>query len=166
MTSPADPASSSAPGPGAAVLRRAEGRDAAAVADVWIASFSEALPTVTRAHDDEDVRGWVATHLVPATECWVAEVDGEVVAMMALSPGWIDQLYVVPGVQGRGIGSDLVRLALQRAADEGWEPVQLWTFQVNARARAFYARHGFREVELTDGATNEEHEPDVRLLRP
>ena len=149
-----------------AVLRRAEAGDAGAVADVWIASFSEALPTVARAHDDEDVRGWVARHLVPATECWVAEVDGEVVAMMALSPGWIDQLYVVPAAQSRGIGAYLVRLALQRAADEGWESVQLWTFQVNTRARAFYARHGFREVELTDGATNEEHEPDVRLLHP
>ena len=58
------------------------------------------------------------------------------------------------------------RVALQRQSDEGWDSLQLWTFQVNDRARAFYARHGFREVELTDGATNEEHEPDVRLLRP
>ena len=139
---------------------------AGAVADVWIASFSAALPTVRRAHDDADVRGWVASHLVPATECWVATLEGEVVAMMALSPGWIDQLYVVPGAQGRGIGSALVRVALQRQSDEGWDSLQLWTFQVNDRARAFYARHGFREVELTDGATNEEHEPDVRLLRP
>ncbi len=153
-------------GPGAAVLRRAEERDAGAVADVWLASFSEALPTVTRAHDDEDVRGWVERHLVPATECWVAEVDGEVVAMMALSPGWIDQLYVVPGGQGRGIGSALVRRALERQAEEGGDPLQLWTFQVNTGARRFYARHGFHEVELTDGATNEEHEPDVRLLHP
>ena len=60
--------------------------------------------------------------------------------MMALSPGWIDQLYVVPARQGRGIGSALVRRALERQAEEGWEPLQLWTFQVNTRARAFYAR--------------------------
>ena len=148
------------------VLRRAEAADAGAVADVWLASFSDALPTVQRAHDDAEVRGWIASHLVPSTECWVATVDGEVVAMMALSPGWIDQLYVVPRSQGRAIGSALVRRALERQAEEGWEPLQLWTFQVNAGARGFYARHGFHEVELTDGATNEEHEPDVRLHHP
>ena len=28
--------------------------------------------------------------------------------------------------------------------------------------RAFYAREGFVEVDWTDGAGNEEHEPDVR----
>lgn len=152
------------------VLRRAEPADAAAVADVWIASFTDALPTVRRAHDDDDVRGWVRSHLVPETECWVAvgegEGGGEVLAMMALSPGWIDQLYVEPAAQGRGLGGTLVRLARRRRDEAGWVSLQLWTFQVNARARAFYARHGFREVELTDGATNEEHEPDVRLVWP
>jgi len=147
-------------------FRRAVDVDAAAVAEVWIASFTEALPTVRRAHDDEDVRGWVRTHLVPETECWVATDEGDVVAMMALSPGWIDQLYVVPGQQGRGIGSALVGLAQRRCTEEGWESVQLWTFQVNDAARAFYARHGFREAELTDGAGNEEREPDVRLVWP
>jgi len=153
-------------GAGEVVLRRATQADAGAVADVWLASFHDALPTVQRAHDDDEVRGWIATHLVPSTECWVATVDDEVVAMMALSPGWIDQLYVVPARQGRGIGSALVLRALERQAEEGWEPLQLWTFQVNAGARGFYARHGFHEVELTDGATNEEHEPDVRLHHP
>ncbi|HET7901440.1 MAG TPA: GNAT family N-acetyltransferase [Candidatus Nanopelagicales bacterium] len=147
-------------------IRRASDADAAAVADVWIASFTDALPTVHRAHDDEDVRGWVRTHLVPRTECWVAVDGDEVVAMMALSPGWIDQLYVAPGRQGSGTGSALVRRAQQRRDEEGWESLQLWTFQVNAAARGFYARRGFREVELTDGSTNEEREPDVRLVWP
>ena len=66
---------------------------------------------------------------------------------------------MLPAYQGRGVGSALVRLA-----QESPDALELWTFQGNVPARAFYARHGFREVELTDGATNEEHEPDVRLL--
>jgi GNAT superfamily N-acetyltransferase len=40
--------------------------------------------------------------------------------------------------------------------------LELWTFQVNESARRFYERHGFTEVEHTDGAGNEEREPDVR----
>lgn len=140
-------------------LRRATDADAEAVAEVRLASFADALPTVRPGHDDADVRRWVRDELVPGTECWVADDRGEVVAMMALTPGWIEQLYVATAHQGRGIGSRLVRLAQDRA--DG--PLQLWTFQVNDRARAFYRRHGFRESELTDGATNEEREPDVRL---
>ena len=152
--------------PAGVTLRRAEAADSAAVAEVWIASFGQALPAVRRAHDDEDVRRWVATYLVPRTEVWVATVDDEVVAMMALAPGWIEQLYVLPGRQGLGIGTALVHLAQQRCADEGWESLQLWTFQVNVPARNFYVGQGFHDVELTDGATNEEREPDVRMLWP
>lgn len=141
------------------LLRRATSDDAPAVAEVWLTSFADALPTVTRAHDDDEVRGWVRDHLVPEVECWVATAAGEVVALLALAPGWIEQLFVAPGHQGAGIGSLLLQHA-QRRADG---PLQLWTFQVNTRARAFYRRHGFREVELTDGSANEEREPDVRL---
>jgi ribosomal protein S18 acetylase RimI-like enzyme len=45
-----------------------------------------------------------------------------------------------------------------------WCPdgLQLWVFQKNVGARRFYERHGFRLVELTDGAGNEENEPDAR----
>jgi GNAT superfamily N-acetyltransferase len=39
--------------------------------------------------------------------------------------------------------------------------LRLWTFQKNEGARRFYERHGFDVVEMTDGAGNEEHEPDV-----
>jgi GNAT superfamily N-acetyltransferase len=42
------------------------------------------------------------------------------------------------------------------------DPLWLWTFQANAGARRFYERNGFAPVEFTDGAANEEHEPDVR----
>jgi hypothetical protein len=35
-------------------------------------------------------------------------------------------------------------------------------FQRNMPARAFYEARGLRVVEATDGAANEEREPDVR----
>ena len=39
----------------------------------------------------------------------------------------------------------------------------LWVFQRNTRALDFYARYDCLEVRRTDGADNEEHEPDVLL---
>ncbi len=141
-------------------LRQATAEDVNAVADVYLASFRAALPNVRLAHDDADVQRFVRDELVAHRETWVAEDDGRIVAMMVLTPGWIDQLYVAPDRLGEGIGRSLLDLAKERAAGD----LQLWTFQVNQRARRFYERNGFAAVEFTDGADNEEHEPDIRYL--
>lgn len=140
------------------LLRPAVSSDAAAVADVWQRSFDAALPTVRRAHRDHEVRGWVRDVLLLLYDAWVAEADGAVVGVLALSPGWLDQLYLDPAWRGRGIGDRLVELAKRRQP----AGLELWTFQVNGPARRFYERHGFVPVEATDGAGNEEREPDVR----
>ncbi|SOC47391.1 Ribosomal protein S18 acetylase RimI [Blastococcus aggregatus] len=143
---------------GPLVLRRARSADAAAVADVWLRSFDAALPTLRRAHPDDEVRRWLREVVVPREETWVAELGGAVVGVLALTPGWIDQLYLDPDVRGRGIGDRCIALAQERQP----AGLRLWTFQVNAAAQRFYERHGFVAVERTDGAGNEEREPDVR----
>ncbi|MGY1697682.1 GNAT family N-acetyltransferase [Geodermatophilus sp. SYSU D00814] len=139
------------------LLRPAVPADAAAVADVWLRSSSAALPTVRRAHTDDEVRGWARDVLLPRHDTWVAEDAGAVVGLLALSDGWLDQLYLDPARRGRGIGDRFVALAKRRQP----AGLQLWTFRVNAPARRFYERHGFRAVEETDGSGNEEREPDV-----
>jgi GNAT superfamily N-acetyltransferase len=142
------------------LLRPAGAADAAAVADVWLRSFDAALPTVRRAHSDDEVRGWIRDVVVPRHDTWVAVVDGAVVGVLALSEGWIDQLYLDPAWRGRGIGDRFVALAQQRQP----AGLQLWTFQVNEAACRFYERHGFVAVERTTGEGNEEREPDVRYV--
>ena len=139
------------------VVRRAKPADAAAVAEIHLAAF-RATYAFPPAHPDDDVRAWVAEHLLAETETWVAELDGVVVAYCSLGEGWVEHLYVAPGHTGSGIGSRLIELAKERQPSG----LQLWTFQVNSGARRFYERHGFRPVELTDGAGNEERQPDVR----
>ncbi|MER7871753.1 N-acetyltransferase family protein [Streptomyces cellulosae] len=141
-------------------IRRAAGPDAAAVAEVWLRSFSAALPGVRRAHTDDEVRAWIREVVVPGQETWVATVDGSVVAMMTLDGDDLDQLYIHPAWQGRGIGGRLVDMAKGRSPSG----LTLWTFQVNEPARRFYERHGFVAEEWTDGSRNEEREPDVRYV--
>ena len=139
------------------LLRPARRTDATAIADVWLAAFREtyAFPP---AHSDAEVREWVRSGLLPSTDAWVVEVGGEVVGFMALRAAELEQLYVRQPWTGRGIGSRLVALAKARRP----EGLALWTFQANAGARRFYERHGFVAIETTDGATNEERQPDVR----
>lgn len=139
-------------------LRRAGGPDAAGMADVWLRSFAAALPTVRRAHGDDEVREWFAEVVVVRHEAWVA-VDGDaVVGLMVLDGAELEQLYLDPAWRGRGLGDRFVELAKRR----GPQGLELWTFQVNGPARRFYERHGFVAVEWTDGRGNEEREPDVR----
>ncbi|MEU5460771.1 GNAT family N-acetyltransferase [Streptomyces althioticus] len=140
------------------VIRRAAGSDAAEVAEVWLRSFTAALPDVRRAHTDDEVRAWIREVVVPGQETWVAAVDGSVVAMMVREGDDLDQLYIDPAWQGRGIGGRLVDVAKERSPSG----LTLWTFQVNEAARRFYERHGFVAKEWTDGLRNEEREPDVR----
>ncbi len=138
-------------------IRRAEPNDAPGVADVYLTAF-HATYDFALAHTDEQVRDWLAVEVVPRMETWVAEADGRVVAMMVLADAWLEQLYVDPDWHHRGIGGRLVELAKSRRPGG----LDLYTFQVNDRARRFYERHGFVVAALGDGTGNEEHQPDVR----
>lgn len=92
-------------------------------------------------------------------ETWLAELpDGKIVGLLMFDDDWIDQLYVDPDLTGRGIGSHLVEVA-KRERPYG---LRLWTFVSNRGAQRFYKRHGFIEVERTDGSRNEEHSPDIQ----
>lgn len=97
--------------------------------------------------------------VVREQEVYVIDVDGAARGFLALTPRWINHLYVEPRYHGRGIGSALVTHAKSLQPE-----LQLWTFQANATARRFYETHGFTAVEITDGRTNEECTADVRYV--
>ncbi|MGW4446081.1 N-acetyltransferase family protein [Streptomyces sp. NPDC004682] len=142
-------------------LRRAVAADARPTADVWLRSFAAALPTVVRPHSDDEVRAYLRDVVLPRHETWVAEDAGAgIVGMMVLDGETLSQLYLDPVWRGRGLGDRFVALAKERVPGG----LDLWAFQVNKPARRFYERHGFTAVEYTDGAGNEEREPDVRYV--
>lgn len=138
-------------------IRRGVVDDAAAVADVFLTSRRHAWPRIPRGvHTDDEVRGWFASIVLVEHEVWVAEDDGRIVAMMVLRGESVDQLYVRPEAQRRGVGARLLGVAKQQR-----HQLRLYTFQSNEPARAFYEKHGFRPIAFGDGSTNEEGAPDV-----
>ena len=144
--------------------RRATAEDAAPAAELYLRARHGAVPAIPPlVHDNDDVRRWFRDVVVTERELWVAE-DGEagIVGVLVLHEDWLDQLYVEPGLTGRGVGAALVDVA-KRERPQG---LQLWAFQSNLEALRFYADHGFAEVQRTDGSGNEEHAPDVRLVWP
>jgi len=142
-------------------LRAAVADDSPHVAEVILASRKAFLPYAPLAHTDAEVRQWVRDVLIPTGNVTVACAGSAVIGVLATSRdsdvSWIDQLYVMPGHTGQGIGSALLAHALASLEP----PVRLYTFQANTRARTFYERYGFRAIAFGDGSVNEERCPDV-----
>jgi len=139
------------------IVRRAAGAEAPAIAEVYVASRRGAAQFIPTVHSDDEMRQWIAGYLLPTLDVWVAEAGGAIVAMMAMEGDSIEQLYVAPPSQRRGIGDALLKLAKKVSPVR----LRLYTFEKNAPARRFYEARGFRAIEFTDGARNEEREPDV-----
>jgi putative acetyltransferase len=142
-------------------LRLATVEDAPAIAVVHRQAMRISLPFLPELHTAEEDRWFMRERLLPTNEVWVAEVDGGVVGYIAFHTGWIDHLYIHPEHQAAGLGAALLAKALADGTER-----RLWTFQQNARARAFYESRGFVAELFTNGADNEEKTPDVRYLRP
>ncbi|MDQ4054598.1 MAG: GNAT family N-acetyltransferase [Actinomycetota bacterium] len=149
--------------PAELTLRPATPDDATAMADIHVdareANLGSMPPMV---HSRATTHSWMADRLAGSSEGWVAEKDGRIVGYLVLSQDWLDDLYLAPDVYGSGIGSALLDVAKSRRPDG----FLLWVFESNAGARRFYRRHGLVELERTDGSTNEEHSPDVRMAWP
>lgn len=142
------------------LLRPATDADLAAVVAVQIASReSAAMPPGI--HPEHEVTAWLTAKLA-TDDVWVAESGGVVVGYARMTPGWLDDLYVVPEHAGAGVGSAL--LDVVKAQLPGG--FCLWVFEMNTPARGFYARHGLVELERTDGEGNEEKAPDIRMAWP
>lgn len=136
-------------------MRRATPEDAGAIARLHRMVVRHCLPFLPELHSAEEDLTFFREHFLPENEVWLWDLTG-IVAYCGFRPGWIAHLYVDPADHGKGIGS-----ALMGKAKEGQSSVRLWVFQRNLPAIAFYQRHGFQLIEQTDGAGNQEREPDA-----
>ena len=149
-----------------ATLRSATKEDAERIAEIYLVSRKQYVSFAPLAHSDQAVRLWVKERLVPTGDVTVVVVGDSVKGFIAISRdgshGWIDHVYLDPSTVGMGLGSLLLRKAMSLLGG----PIRLYSFQQNEDARRFYRRHGFREIEFSDGLSNEEKTPDVLLEWP
>lgn len=144
-------------------LRPATHDDLPAVAEVHLASrhgSGAAFPPPV--HTDEEARAWVAGWDLTAYDVWVATDGDEVAGYARCTSTWLDDLYVRPEHQGRGVGAALFDVVTS-VRPGGF---CLWVFESNMPARGFYRSRGCLELERTDGVANEERAPDIRVAWP
>jgi ribosomal protein S18 acetylase RimI-like enzyme len=127
-------------------IRPAAEEDIDRIASVFLRCWTDSYRDVVQ---PDEIAAWTAER---ATNVWsdhvrsgrtavlVADDDGKVLGVARHHDGVLDSLYVDPDASGRGIGRALVHAVLER---EGARDVQLWVFESNAAARAFYGRIGF-----------------------
>jgi len=128
------------------------------VNDVWRRSRLQAFPDfqARKGHTAEEDRDYFRRAILPRHDVWVAEVDGRPTGFMAIAGDFIDQLYVDPDHQRKGVGAALIAHA-KRLSPSG---LRLFTFQINTNGRAFYDKVGFAAVRF-GVSPPPESEPDV-----
>jgi putative acetyltransferase len=129
-----------------------------AVTILWRISREKSLPEFQRekGHFFYEDQNYFRNHLLQNNRVWVVESDQQPVAFMAMRKDFIDQLYIHPDYQRRGIGRALLDFARRLSPSHLW----LYTLQINVGARAFYEKNGF-VAEKFGISPPPENEPDV-----
>ncbi len=162
----------------APAIRRATPTDAAAIAEVHVASFKAAhrgLVPLDHVTVERREAAWRAILAAAPSDGFTlaAEREGQVVGFCHVATPSRDpdvdpataeltSIYVAPGQWRAGTGAALLDAALSQLVTGGWHELTLWVLAANDRARSFYGA-----FDLTPDGGQKRHEPsgqyEVRL---
>lgn len=144
-------------------LRRLRADEQGAACALWTRSKKRAYPwlAIEQARTAAEDFAYFSGTICARCEVWLALRGERIAGLLALEASHVDQLYVEPDEQRRGVGSALLAHA-QALRPAG---LSLFTFQRNLQARAFYEARGFRAVRF-GVSPPPEREPDVRYEWP
>jgi GNAT superfamily N-acetyltransferase len=136
-------------------IRMARADEVDEIARVWMESWvSTGLEDASK-YLLADLRARVPREIEKGWSLYVADEGGRIVAMLALHlpDRYLDQLFVAPDYQGKGLGKRMLAFTRERLPDEIW----LRCVRENAKAWRWYEREGFvfekEEVEPKTGFT-------------
>jgi ribosomal protein S18 acetylase RimI-like enzyme len=141
-------------------IRKAELKDAAAIADVhqdaWRGAYSGIIPhrALTRMINRRG-SDWWANAIRRSATILVIEIGGKLAGYATIGKnrarelsqqGEIYELYLRPEYQGIGLGSRLFSAARKRLANSGLRGLVVWALEENNGALSFYEGAGGRDI--------------------
>ena len=143
-------------------IRPATAADLARIAEIEVFNYRLNFYPIFRS-DEFYFDEMTVPKLMPLRADFIPDIlvydDGVVKAFLHYGGDEVRRLYVEPVLQGQGIGAALLDYAIREL-----HVTRLWALEKNARAIAFYRRHGFHvtnERKLEEGTD----EYLVRLVR-
>lgn len=131
------------------VIRAATAEDMAAVAELWYVGWHDGhaghVPEgLTAARTLEAFHERTPSRIVDTTVA-VSE-DGELLGFIMVAGDEVEQVFVGRDARGTGLAARLLAEAERQVAGAGHDLAWLAVVEGNARARAFYERHGWRDA--------------------
>ena len=147
-------------------LRSAQPEDVEAIAELRATVMRPDLERLGR-FDEHRVRQRLRDSFSPQYTS-VIVADGAFAGCITVRPAeggrWLEHFYLAPGLQGRGLGSAVLRTLLKRTDADG-VLVRLNVLQGSA-ARRLYERYGFTPTGDRQPLPSNRAVPEIRMRRP
>ena len=123
------------------------------VTDELVAAFARLIPQLSKSNPPPDAAALAEIIASPASQLLLArDDDGTILGSLTLAlfriptglRAWIEDVVVDDAARGRGVGDQLNREALARAADAGASTVDLTSRPSREAANRLYQRLGFK----------------------
>ncbi|MBF6174474.1 acetyltransferase [Nocardia blacklockiae] len=109
--------------------------------------------------DFADIQSHLADDYFPVVDLTVATIDGGVVGFSGLAAGQLEMLFIDDAHRGSGVGSALLRAALDR-----YPALTVDVNEQNPQALGFYRHHGFVVTGRSDTDSEGRPYPLVHLV--
>ena len=128
-------------------------------AEAWQESHRAfCTPAFVAQHTAKRQAAYLSDKLAQGAQLYLLRLDGRAAGVVSVTGSLIEDLYILPDCQNRGLGTALLRYAVRRC--EG-RPT-LWILENNGGAERMYRREGFvptgRRNNIADGLDEVEFE--------
>lgn len=143
-------------------IREIQPQDNAEVAKVIRQVLEDlGVPKVGTAYADASVDHMYESYNVPRGTYFLVEEDGKIIGCAGVAPlenyngnvCELQKMYFLEEARGRGIGSKMMRICLDRAVEFGFEQCYLETMPYMKAAQKLYLKTGFEYIDAPMGNT-------------
>ncbi len=128
--------------------------DFEAIAAIYAASWKQAYRGIVPQEylDSLDDTSWASVRQGKMYDAYVLMDDEKYAGVSTYRDardeamaGWgeVVSIYLLPAYWGRGFAEGLLKASVKGLMELGYRQIYLWVLKDNARARAFYHKHGF-----------------------